>query len=81
MKHPLQKEFDYYREHQAEIVKKHNEQFVVIKDCSVVGAYKNAGEAVKEAQKKYKLGTFLIQYVSPGDADYTQHFHSRVAFS
>jgi hypothetical protein len=38
-------------------------------------------EAVTETSKNHNLGTFLVQYCSPGENDYTAHFHSRVVFA
>lgn len=79
---PLKKEFDYYLAHQAEMVEKYNGKFVVIKDGNVLGAYDNELTAIAESQKAgHKAGTFLVQFVSPGDTAYKQTFHSRVVFS
>ncbi len=77
----LKDEFQYYLDHQDEIVAAHDGKFVVIKDHTVVGVYDSELEAVTEAQKVYELGTFLVQHVSHGKAAYTQTFHSRVVFS
>ena len=76
----LQKEFEYYLSHQAELVAQYNGKFVVIKNCAVIGAYDNEITAITETQKAHALGTFLVQKVSPGSTAYTQTFHSRVAF-
>lgn len=79
---PLKQEFQYYLDHQKELVEQYNGKFVVIKDCAVVGAYDNELVAIAEAQKKdLKVGTFLVQFVSPGDSAYKQTFQSRVVFS
>jgi hypothetical protein len=75
----LQKEFEYYRAHQDELVKKYNGKFVVIKGAEVLGAYGTPRQAVEETQKNHDLGTFLVQKCTPGDKDYTATFHSRVA--
>lgn len=76
----LDKEFKYYQDHQSELVEKYNGKFLVIKDQKVEGVYGTQLEAYTEAKKKFELGTFLIQHCSPGKSDYTQSFHSRVAF-
>lgn len=79
---PLKKDFEFYLAHQGEMVEKYNGKFVVIKDGEVVGAFDNELTAISEAQKKgHKAGTFLVQFVSPGDTAYKQTFHSRVVFS
>lgn len=81
MASPLKKEFQYYLDHQAEMVEKYNGKYIVLKDGVVLGAYDNELTAVTETQKQHRLGTFLVQKVEPGDAAYTQTFHSRVAFA
>lgn len=82
MESPLKKEFQYYLDHQKELVEQYNGKFVVIKDANVIGAYDNELAAIGDAQQKgLKAGTFLVQFVSPGDTAYKQTFHSRVIFS
>jgi hypothetical protein len=76
----LENEFQYYLDHQEELVEQYEGKVLVIKDCKVIGAYDTSTEALVEARKKYEVGTYLIQRCSRGDEDYTQHFHSRVCF-
>lgn len=76
----LQKLFQYYLDHQEELVKKYNGKFVVIKDEEVVGAYESELDAYQDSVKKFELGTFLIQQCSPGEESYTQTFRTRVIF-
>ena len=76
---PLIKEFEYYTEHQKELVEKYEGKFVVIKNQKIIGAYDSEIEAYEEAQKKHELGTFLIQRVESGVENYTQTFYSRVS--
>ena len=80
MESPLKNEFDYYLKHQAEMVEKYNGKFVVIKDETVVGVFDDQLTAITESEKKYQLGTFLVQKVEPGQGAYTRTFRSRVAF-
>lgn len=80
MAKPLEKEFQYYLDHQDELVAKHPGKFVVIKDGQVLGAYDSELEAVTVIQKDHALGTFLVQKCEPGSQAYTQIFHSRVTF-
>ena len=77
----LEKEFQYYLDHQVELVKKYKGKFLVIKDDGVVGAYDSKQEAYDSATANFKLGTFLIQQCLPGKDSYTQTFHSRVIIS
>lgn len=76
----LDKEFQYYIDHQVELVEKYLGKFLVIKDLSVIGVYNTEIEAYSETIKKHELGTFLIQECQPGDENYTQTFRSRVIF-
>ena len=78
---PLIKAFDYYLKHQAELVKKYDGKFVVIKDEQVLGAYDDQEKAISESAKRHPVGSFLVQRVSSGDSAYSQTFHSRVLFT
>ncbi|HEY3307228.1 MAG TPA: hypothetical protein VGJ93_02120 [Desulfuromonadaceae bacterium] len=75
---PLSKEFNYFIEHQEELVKEHSGKVVVIRDCKVIGVYDSEIEAVNETKKVYAVGTFLVQTCKSGKESYTQTFHSRV---
>ena len=77
----LKKEFEYYLSHQPEMVEKYDGKFIAIKDGCVLGEYDDELTAIAETRKEHRLGTFLIQLVSPGNAAYSQTFHSRVTFS
>ena len=74
----LEKEFQYYLQHQEELVQKYNNRFVVIVGQQVVGDYDTFADAVIESQKKYQQGTFLVQRCSEGSKDYSFTYHSRV---
>lgn len=77
----LKREFDYYVAHQSELVKKYAGRFIVIIGEEVVGDYDSIVEAVVDCDKRFKPGTFMIQECLPGEENYTQTFHSRVAFA
>ena len=76
----LEQEFEYFLKHQDGFVKEYNGKFVVIKNQKVIGVFDSELEAVEETSKKEKMGTFLVQKCEPGDASYTQTFHSRVSY-
>lgn len=73
----LKRELDYFKENQAELVKKYKGKFLVIKDQKVQGVYDSEIDAYTNAKKKFELGTFLIQQCLPGQESYTQTLHSR----
>jgi hypothetical protein len=76
----LKKELDYFKEHQQELVIKHEGKFLVIKDRQVQGVYDSEIDAYTDAKEKFELGTFLIQECLSGEKSYTQTLHSRVMF-
>lgn len=78
---PLKTEFEFYVAHQGELSEKYRGQFVVIKGSEVMGAYPSALEAIRETSKVHAPGTFFVQKCEPGRKNYTQSFHSRVAFA
>jgi len=77
----LKKEFEYYLEHQDELVKQHSGKFIVIKDSKVIGSFDDELEAVEETSKKHALGTFLVQKCERGTESHTETYHSRVMFA
>ena len=77
----LEKEFNYYLEHQDELIREYNGKFIVIKDDAVIGEYESELEAVEETSKRHELGTFLVQKCVPGSESYTHTYHSRVMFA
>lgn len=77
----LEKEFQYFVDHQDELVKKYRGRFIVIKGEEIIGNYSSEMEAYTESIKNHELGTFLIQHCLPGSESITQTFHSRVVFS
>ena len=76
----LKQEFKYYIKNQPELVKQYNGKFIVIKNKTVIGAYDNELEAIKETTSEHELGTFLVQKCEPGTENYTQTYHSRATF-
>ena len=81
MNSPLQKEFNYFRDHHDELVRQFNGRYVVVKGEAVIGDYENEIDAITATQKDHELGTFLVEKVEPGDARYTRTFHSRATFT
>jgi hypothetical protein len=77
-KSKLEKEFQYYIEHQEELVKKYQGKFIVIMNCEVIGAFDTELSAIQETMKTHLLGSFLVQECRPGKDNYTQTYHSRV---
>lgn len=76
----LEKEFQFYKDHQGELVQQYEGRFIAIIGEQVVGAYATEVEAYIETKKTHDVGTFLIQHCLPGKDSYTQTFYSRVAF-
>lgn len=81
MKIHLMKEFDYYLEHQQELVQKYNGKVIVIKGQTVIGVFDSELEAVQKTSEGHELGTFLVQKCEPRCESYTQRYHSRAAFA
>lgn len=74
----LKKEFEFYLENQAELAKKFNGKYIVIKNQEVIGVFESEIEAIEKTSANHKLGTFLVQKCEPGKESYTQTYHSRV---
>lgn len=81
MNEDLAREFDYYLDHQQELVRQYPGKFLAIKGQSVIGVFDAELEAIKETSKEHELGTFLVQKCEALDRGHTQTFHSRVSFA
>lgn len=77
----LDKEFQFYLEHKAELAEKYSGKYVVIKEDTVLGVYNDIMVAVRETAKTEKLGSFLVQLCSSNDDNIMCSFHSRVSFA
>ena len=75
----LEKEFNYYLNHQDELVTVYNGKFIVIVGEQVVGSYSDRSDAYYSALEKYAPGTFMIQLCTPGDSAYTVRYYNRVS--
>ncbi len=69
-------QFEYFRAHQDELVKKYNGKVLVIVNHEVAGAYDSEDDAYWAAVRDYQLGTFCIQLCVPGKDAYTVHNYS-----
>ncbi len=78
MAKPLEAQFQYYLDHQDELVAKYNGRVIVIKDEEVIGVFDDVVEAVIETSKTHEMGTFLVQKCQPELEMVT--FHSRIRF-
>lgn len=72
----LEREFEFYLEHQDDLVGQYRGKFVVVHSCEVVGAYDDEIEAIQRTAQRFPLGSFLVQKCEPGAESYTQTFHS-----
>ena len=63
-KNLLLKELAFYKSKKNELVKTHMNQFVLIKDNNLIGAFTNELEAYQTGVKKYGNSPFLIKKVA-----------------
>jgi hypothetical protein len=76
----LEKEFQYYLDHQNELVQNFNGRFIVIRDCKVIGDYSSELEAINTTKENHEIGTFLVQKCVPGDESFSATYRSRYGF-
>lgn len=59
----LKKEFEFYLSNKAYFLRHYRGKFIVLKSCKVQGVHESRLEAIANASKKYRLGTFIVQHV------------------
>lgn len=67
----FEKELEYFKANQDELVKKHNGKILILKDEEICGAYDTTIDAYLDGNKKYGEGSFMIQRCIPGPDAYT----------
>ena len=81
MKTAMEMNFEWYLEHQVDLVAKHGGKVLLIKDCKVVSVHDNELQALKDVSENHAPGTVLIQRCEPGSDSVTETYHSRVCFA
>ena len=76
----LKDDFEYYTANQAEIIKEHLGEYVVVKNSKVIGYFKEEAAAFK-AMKDNELGTFLVKKCQEPGTDTVTYYNNRVAFA
>jgi len=76
----IQDDFEYYTAHQEEIVKDHLGEYVVIKDSTVLGYFKEEDNAFK-SMRENELGTFIVKECKEPGTDIITYHNHRVAFA
>lgn len=74
----LEKEYNYFLSIRDKLVEEHLNEFVVIKNNTIIGYYLTEKEAIENTVNE-ELGTFLIKQCTPDDQD-IQKYHSRAVF-
>ena len=80
MASPLEREFEFYLEHQNRFLPEHEGKYLLIRDRQLVGAFETEIDALRKGVERFSLGTFLVQKCEAGEESYTETFHSRVVF-
>ena len=74
-------QLDYYIKNQDELVKKYNNQIIVVKDGKYIDTFTSKTEAMMEMLNRgFVPGTFMIILCTSGDSEYTSYFHTNVTF-
>lgn len=77
----LESIFNYYLDHQSELVPKYGGRHIVLSNNGVQGDFGTMEEAYDFGVSKFGLGNFIVQLCTEGDKAYTQTFHTRAIFA
>ena len=73
--------YEWFEKELSELVKAHEDQYVVIKKKNVIAAYSSFEKAFDETIKTEPPGTFIIQLCSLNESKTVQKFYTpRVSF-
>lgn len=78
----LEKEFKYFKDNHAELLKEYPNKYLVIQEDKVLFAEDSMEAAIEQAVNAgLEAGTYMVQLCSEGNSAFTQTFHSRVVFA
>jgi len=73
----MRTQLDMYIERQNALVAEYNGKIIALKDGEVLGEYPTKTDALEDMQRKRLVpGEFMIIRCTPGDEEYTRHFHT-----
>lgn len=72
-----EKNYHFFLEHLADLIRDHADEYVLIADEKFVAFYKGFEEAVQSGKERFGMGNFIVQRCSDPSADAVV-FHSRV---
>jgi hypothetical protein len=72
----FEKEFQYFLDHQDELVRDYDGKILVLRGEQVVGVYESKLDAYSASIKKYERGTFMIQQCIAGPKAYRRYISS-----
>lgn len=76
----LEREYQYYKDHEADLVCQYKGKYIGIVGQDVVGSYDTEIEGYLDLKGRYGLGNFLLQQAVQDGENRTQRYYSRVAF-
>ena len=72
----LDREFEFFKKNKEALLAEHEGKFVVIVSNKVIGAFDDKIEAIENARKNHRPGTFFVKQVCRKEGPI--FFHSRV---
>lgn len=75
----LEKQYNYYMEHETELLEKFGGQYLVISDALEVSAFASKKEAYMYGADTYGLGNFLLQFCDYETAHTVHSINIRLA--
>ncbi len=76
MTEPLEEELKTYEENKAELVKKANGKYVLIKDKTIVDVFESEQDAIKTGLGKFGNVPFLVKKIE--EVEQTQNYTSNL---
>jgi hypothetical protein len=63
----LEEERAFYAEHRAEWLQKHDQRFVLVKGCQLVGTFDTQEQAVRMGARLFGLTSYLVRRVTESE--------------
>jgi len=69
-------DYEWFLDNYLDLFREYGASYLVIKNKTVLGAYKSYAEGVKSVRDRVTLGTFIVQECNGDESAYTNYISS-----
>lgn len=72
----INSDYEWFKSNIKALYKEYGDNYISIKNCSVLGVYSTYAEAVEKTSQTEEVGTFIVQKCGKDSSAYTNYISS-----